>query len=162
VFGSRRRARAATLVTRACVALGAALSLACPSGDDGDDGTELPACADVAFEGCAMLFEPTFDAVFDNTLMPDCATGGGSCHASASAAGAELGGLHFEDREMAYTLLLAADHEPRYVKPGDPACSMLVVRLTLDDPVEQMPPGAPLMSSEQCSIMQWIAMGAMR
>lgn len=133
----------------------------CPDGG-GDDGTEIPQCVEVDPQGCAPLYAPSFDNVFDNTLTPDCSTGNSSCHASASAAGAEPGGLHVEDRETAYALLLAAEHDPRYVIPNDPGCSMLVVRMQLEDPVEQMPPGAPLMASEQCSVIQWIEMGAPR
>ncbi len=129
--------------------------------DDGG-GSEIPQCVEVSPQSCAPLFAPTFDNIFDNTLRPDCSTGNTSCHASAAAAGAARAGLHFEDRQTAYELLLADDPDPAYVLPGDPGCSMLVVRLQLEDPNQQMPPGAPLMATEQCSVIQWIAMGAIR
>jgi hypothetical protein len=109
-------------------------------------------CAEVSAD-CAPLYQPTFDELFDRTLLPTCSASGSSCH---SAAGAQ-GGLVLDEREAAYTALLDGR-----VDPGDAGCSDMVVRLESSDVDEQMPPGSPLSAQERCAIVQWIASGAAR
>lgn len=143
--------------------LAAVAMTGCPDDDaedDGDDDGPL-ACVDVDPDGCAELYPPTWDRVYSDTLETKCATGGLSCHGSADAEGASLGGLFFADSSAAHALLLEDRGESTYVIPGDPSCSLLVKRLRTDDPIRRMPPGTTLMDGEVCSVAKWIAMGAM-
>ena len=100
---------------------------------------------------CTPLYEPTFDAVYAETLEPTCGQGSFSCHSSGGA----RGGLVFEDPDESYDLLLDGR-----VVPGDAACSLLVIRLEHDR--FEMPPGEPLSEEERCAIRQWVAAGAHR
>jgi hypothetical protein len=137
-------------------------ALGCPAGDDGGDEDDGPLpCVDVDADGCAPLYAPSWDNVFEMTLTLDCATGGLSCHGSADALGAEAHGLFFADPDGARALLLEDRGEETFVIPGDPSCSQLVIRLVTDDTVKRMPPGLVLSSEETCSVVQWVAMGAM-
>jgi hypothetical protein len=139
-----------------------ALVTACP-GDDGteDSGDDGPlACVEVDAEACAPLYAPSWENVFEMTLMPDCATGGQACHASADALGAEEHGLFFADPESSLAILLEDRGESTFVTPDDPGCSQVVARLATDDAVRRMPPGLTLSDEEICSVAQWIAMGA--
>lgn len=135
-------------------------ALGCPADDGGEDDGPLP-CVEVDADGCGPLYAPTWDNVFSMTLMPDCSTGGLSCHGSADALGAEAHGLFFADPEGAHALLLEDRGEETFVVPGDPSCSQLVIRLLTDDTVKRMPPGLTLSAEETCSVAQWVAMGAM-
>jgi hypothetical protein len=124
----------------------------CPADDDG-----LPACIDFDAQACTPLFEPTFDEVHEEVLAPRCALAGGSCHGNPDADGAE-NGFVITDADATHSVLLDG-----FVEPGDPSCSLLMVRLNVDDPDELMPPGTqPLDESTRCSIAQWIAAGAER
>ncbi len=131
--------------------------VACDGGDD--DATEAPACAVPPASDCAPLYTPSFDEVYARTLVPGCATGGGSCHGSATASG---GGFYIDDADSTFARLLQDRGEGSLVVAGDPSCSSLVVRLVIDDPVLGMPPGAPLAAGELCSVTRWIEEGATR
>src|SRR5262249_51814624 len=101
---------------------------------------------------CTPTYEPTFDAIFDNTIKPGCARVGGTCHGSTT----KVNTLIMEDREKAYRGLM------QHVHAGDAACSPLVVRITASEPLVRMPPASALLPGEQCAIERWIAAGAMR
>ena len=105
---------------------------------------------------CEPLYEPTFDAVHANTLGPTCSLSGGGCHASEGA----QGDLVLEDADTAYAHLTQGN-DPRVV-PGDPACSLLTIRLEQSDAKDAMPPGSPLDTAERCAVQQWVAAGASR
>lgn len=144
----------------AALALVAALC-GCDGGAD-DGPTEAPACVDVSPSTCAPLYTPSFDEVYTRTLMPSCATGGGSCHGNADATGAEAHGLFIDDAEATHARLLQDRGDATFVVAGDAACSSLVVRLLVDDDVLRMPVGASLSEGEICSVAQWIENGAQR
>jgi len=159
VLAARRSRRAGSVSALGLVTLVAG----CPDdGDegDGDDDGSL-ACVDVDPDGCAELYPPSWDRVYTDTLVNKCATGGLSCHGSADAEGAALGGLFFAEPSAAHALLLEDRGEESYVIPGDPDCSLLVIRLATDDPIRRMPPGSTLQDGEICSVAKWIAQGAM-
>jgi hypothetical protein len=128
-------------------------ALACETQED----PAPPACVDFDASSCAPLYAPTFDDVFTRTLVPSCATGGGSCHASASALGARDNGFFVDDTDATHARVTAD-----FVEAGDAQCSPIVVRLLVDDPDLRMPPGGELAEGEICSVAQWIEMGAMR
>lgn len=131
----------------------AALALGgCPEAEDG-----LPACIERDVDACTPLFEPTFDRVYEQVLMPRCGLAGGSCHGAPGADGTD-GGLVVGDADATHAVLLDG-----FVEPGDPSCSLLMVRLEVDDPDLVMPPGSqPLDESIRCSVARWIASGAAR
>jgi len=67
------------------------------------------------------------------------------------------------DPDEAYSILMGEGLGHAFVKPGDPGCSALVVRLDTDNPILRMPPaGDPLDERERCSIRRWISDGAPR
>jgi hypothetical protein len=99
------------------------------------------------------LYEPTWDQVFAQTLEPSCGQGGSSCHAPKGA----KGDLVIDTSEASHSRLLDA-----WVRPGDPGCSLLMIRMEQDDPVKVMPPGSPLSEAERCAVATWIAEGAAR
>jgi hypothetical protein len=132
----------------------------------GDEGpASVPMCAEVDATSCTPLYAPTFDRVFSQTLAPRCGVAGGACHGESGADGAVDGGLVLAEEDAAHAILLegsGASGEP-FVRPGDAACSLLVVRLVLDDPELRMPPGtAGLPEGELCSVAQWVQEGAER
>lgn len=128
----------------------------------GDEGPPLPACVEVD-PGCTPLYEPTFDRVFTETLQPRCGVAGGACHGEAGADGAAAGGLVLTDPDESFAILRGEDGGSGFVQAQDPACSLLVVRLVVDDPELRMPPGAAaLAGGELCSVVQWIEQGANR
>lgn len=143
------RAAPALSTTSMAVAM---LSLAgCPDSDTAAPG---PICLDAGVEArCAPAYEPTYDAIYANTLRPSCAKSGVSCHASTG----RQGGLSFEDAEEAYASLRRSQ-----VRPGEPACSVLVQRVLAESGSVRMPPGRSLSPGEQCAIIRWIADGARR
>lgn len=100
---------------------------------------------------CAPLYAPTWDNVVTNTIVPKCGTGNGVCH---SATGRQ-GGLDLHDPATAHAALV-----PRYVTPGDVACSELTMRVFSRSSSLVMPRGAPLPPAEACAIAQWVAAGA--
>ena len=111
---------------------------------------------------CAPGYVPTFHNIYTNTITTACGPTNSSCHSTSFHAG----GMSFADEPTAYAALLAPKStidpsRPRLV-PGDPACSLVVVRT--DSPGEwyQMPPppGDPIMPGERCAIIQWVLAGA--
>jgi hypothetical protein len=127
-----------------------ALLASCSSESPADAGE--PSCVEPLPVGCAPLYPPTFDNVFDTTLSKTCASGGGSCHGASG----NNGGLTFANADEAYSLLASR------ISAGDPGCSKLVVRLESAGQPWGMPPGAPLSEGERCAIEQWIVAGAKR
>lgn len=146
----------------ACFTLLSCLLAAC-NGDDAvppdDSGNGANCLADVSRE-CDLAFSPTYDAFFDNLLGRTCGASstGGSCHGPEGG----MAGLFLHDRDMAYDYLLGDVDGRARVVPSDPECSVLVQRITSEDPDFAMPPGAPLIAEERCSIVRWIDMGAER
>jgi hypothetical protein len=135
----------------------AELAAGCPE----DDEPSLPACLEID-TSCAPLYEPTFDNVFAMTLQPSCGVAGGSCHGAPDADGA-AGGLVMSEADATYDLLVDASREPRaFVEPGDASCSLLAIRVSIDDDDLRMPPGSSLDPRVRCSIVQWIDEGAVR
>ncbi len=132
-------ARAVTVV--------ASVLLLAGSGCAGEDS----ACVEVDLS-CTPLYEPSFDTMFERTLVPSCGVAGGACH---SAEGAR-GGLVFANADEAYRLL------SERVIPYDASCGELPRRLTSSSPAVVMPPGRPLPAAERCAILQWIDQGALR
>jgi hypothetical protein len=129
-------------MTRGCLVCLLLLAAAC-SDDE---------CVEVD-PNCTPLYEPTFENVFNNTLLPKCGVSGGACHGDAG----RQNGLGLVEIDEAYDLLL----ESRVI-PNDPSCSLIVRRIESDDPSFAMPPGAPLSAQERCAIEKWIANGAPR
>ncbi|MEQ1567453.1 MAG: hypothetical protein ABMA64_17555 [Myxococcota bacterium] len=112
-----------------------------------------PECVDVD-PGCAPQFEPTWDAVYANTVSTSCALS--ACHLAGSGGEAAAGGLALgPDSDAAYTAVRG------YVVPGDAACSELVVHLEPEG-LGDMPPGAPLSAEERCAVRAWVDAGAPR
>jgi hypothetical protein len=102
---------------------------------------------------CAPGYVPTFTNVYNNTLEGKCGSDDRACHSASGRAG----GLSFQDQATAYASLL---QEGR-AKPGDPACSEMVVRTSSPGKDYTMPPGDPLTTQEACALLQWVQMGAM-
>lgn len=100
---------------------------------------------------------PTFQQVFDNTLVPRCAHAG--CH-SAPGPG---GGLQLDEIDTAYKDLLATNAQgERRVIPGDVTCGKVIVRLESVGKPWSMPRDGHLDDRALCSIRHWIAEGAPR
>jgi hypothetical protein len=118
--------------------LGFALLGAC----DGD-------CLELSAE-CTPQYEPTFDAVYANTLATSCSLS--SCHAGSEGQG---------DLAMGSTAEEAYQALQGYVVPGDPSCSELMHHLEPEG-LGDMPPGQVLAEEERCAIRQWIEQGAQR
>ncbi len=123
--------------------------VACSGGDD-------DTCAPVRAE-CVPQYPPTFDNIFQNTLVPSCGVAGSACH---SADGAKAG-LVFAEVERSYDLLTGVNG-PARVDVEALGCGILLSRVATDDPARVMPPGNPLAESEICAIVQWVDMGAQR
>jgi hypothetical protein len=134
-----------------CLVVGVALVAGCPSDEP------PPMCITVDTT-CAPGYVPTFDNVYKFTLRNSCGSDRASCH---SATGHQ-GGLSMADEATAYADLLAMSpnyNRPR-VSPGDPACSLMIVRTDSPGKDYQMPPGEPLSDPERCALIQWVQMGA--
>lgn len=148
-----RRAPAQGLSTRVIAAWVGCLFVACSSGDEAPQGPV--SCSASLDAECSPLYEPTFSEIHRRTLVTTCAEPGTACHSSQG----QRGNLDLEDIERAYESLM--DPEYRRVIPGDPACSLLMVRL--NHPGRSvMPPGAPLSEAARCTIAAWIREGAAR
>lgn len=118
-----------------------------------------PACITVDTT-CAPAYVPTFANVYKNTLSVSCGSDNSSCH---SATGRQAG-LSFEDQATAYAGLTAKsqlDPTRFRVVPGDPACSLLIVRTDSPGKDYQMPKGDPLDPATRCALLQWVQAGAM-
>jgi hypothetical protein len=130
--------------------------------DGGSSAPEPPACVEIDATGCSPLYPPTFDDVLTRTLVPSCASGGGSCHANASALGAADHGFFVDDTDATHARLVEDRGDATFVVAGDAACSQVIVRLLVDDDDLRMPPGSQLSATEVCSVAQWIEQGAVR
>jgi hypothetical protein len=118
-----------------------------------------PACITVDTT-CAPGYVPTFANVYKNTLSVSCGNTNSSCHSPAG----HQGGLTLEDQATAYTKLTSQsqiDPSRMRVVPGDPACSLLIVRTDSPGKDYQMPIGDPLAEPMRCALLQWVAAGAM-
>jgi hypothetical protein len=95
---------------------------------------------------------PTFQEVFDNTLVPSCALAG--CHRAPNPGG----GLQLDEIDTAYKSLLATNAQgERRVIPGDVTCGKVIVRLEEVSKPWSMPRGGHLDDRALCSIRHWIA-----
>jgi hypothetical protein len=131
----------------------------CEPDDPNDDGA--PACIDFDVEQCTPQYAPEFERIFTETLVPSCGVAGSACHGASDAAGAARD-LHITELDATYAML-RGEGGVEFVTPGDPSCSLLMVRMNTDDPARLMPPGAqPLREGVRCSIARWIAEGAQR
>jgi hypothetical protein len=105
---------------------------------------------------CTPQYQPTFDNVFANTLMPNCAVSG--CHSEAQA----RGGFNAEEIEHAYDELVGDGR----VIPGDPENSEMIMRVFSKSSEWQMPPPGedeePLSEAEKCALALWVLEGAER
>ena len=143
-------------MSRSLLALAAALSLACAacaSSDDAAPDASAPERCTSVDPACEPTYEPSYDAIFTRVLQPTCGKSGVSCHSTRGRQGA----LSFEDADVAYDELLASA-----VRPGNAACSELVVRLESTDSAERMPPPAAIPAEDRCAIVRWIQAGAPR
>jgi len=107
---------------------------------------------------CSPLYEPTFDNVWNDTLKGNCGSTNSSCHAAGGQ-----GFMSLADEDTAYDSLLGESHfdPPRArVVPGDPSCSLMIVRTDSPGASYQMPIGTPLQAAERCALIQWVACGA--
>ena len=111
---------------------------------------EPPACVTVD-TSCTPSYQPTFDNVFEMTLENGCGSQLASCHSRAG----KQGNMSFEDPQTAHDALLAGR-----VKPGDAACSEMIVRVESPGTDYEMPPGAPLSAGHRCALVQWVQAGA--
>jgi len=111
-------------------------------------------CTELQPAGCLPLFEPTYEAVFENTLVPSCGQGGVACHATEG----QKGGFVVSDIETTYSALI----DEGRVLPNDASCSPLVFRTETNDAELAMPPGVQLSEAERCAIQAWINAGAKR
>lgn len=106
------------------------------------------------FEGDAT---PRWQDIYEVVLQPSCALSG--CHSESSASG----GLAMTDACGTHAALFVAGAcgEPA-VQPGDAAASLLVDKLTSDDPRcgDPMPPIGRLPQSFTDAIAEWIDAGA--
>ncbi len=139
--------RSITLVAGVLIAV---LAIACGTNDG-------PQCVEVDLT-CAPLYQPTFDNIYNNTLLPKCSPANGACHDPGHA----NGGISYTDPDSAYDLLLGNTDGRARVVPGDPNCSLIVERIESSTAKFLMPPGDQLPASERCAIEQWIADGAPR
>lgn len=110
-------------------------------------------CVDVHSD-CAPLYAPTWDNVYEQTIVPSCATAGAGCHAGEGA----QGDLVLEAKAEAYRQLVDGQ-EPR-VLAGDAGCSLLVIRIEHSNGDRVMPPGLQMSEEERCAIRQWVEQGA--
>jgi hypothetical protein len=105
---------------------------------------------------CTQAYEPSWDNVYNFTISASCAAAGVACHGRDGM----QGGLGLFSQDAAYAGLVGGEGPPR-VKPGDPACSPLMERLTTTDASRRMPlNSAPLSAVQICAVQKWIAQGA--
>jgi hypothetical protein len=145
------------MVRLASVILSTVVVAGCTT-SDGTGGD--PPCVEGLSTSCAAQYDPpTFDTIYTKILHPTCASGTGTCHTPDAA----KGGLVFDDPDRAYAMLLGKDGSRARVLPGDPACSLIMKRLSSTDPNYRMPRGpTPLTPGERCTVTKWIAAGAAR
>jgi hypothetical protein len=114
--------------------------------------SEPPPACKMIDTSCQPGYVPTFPNVYNNTIKNSCGTDDSSCHSASGRAG----GLSLATMDEAFANLRSLER----VKPGDPACSELVVRTDSPGKDYQMPPGDPLTPEERCALIQWVQMGA--
>jgi hypothetical protein len=107
---------------------------------------------------CNPLYEPTFENVFERTLVPKCGTEGDTCH----SVDGHMNGLVFAEIDEAYEELLGLTEDGARLTPFDPSCSEMIMRVSADDADYLMPPGEPLSPQERCALVKWVADGARR
>jgi len=129
--------------------------VACTSSDPaaGD-----PPCVTGLSADCQATYDPpTYETIYAKIFVPTCATGKGTCHTSDAA----MGGLVFASPDDAYAMLLGQNGAHARVLPNDASCSLLMKRLTSNDPNYRMPRGpTPLSAGDICTVTKWIAQGA--
>ena len=110
-------------------------------GGCGGDCLDLP-------ETCTPQYEPTFEAVYANTVSGTCQLSG--CHGQGSSSGGLAMGSTADEAHAAISA---------YVDPEEPGCSELLLHLEPEG-IGDMPPGDPLSEEERCAIHCRIAAGA--
>jgi hypothetical protein len=138
-------------MSRTCVVLAAVALLGATAPGCGHDCVEV----DLA---CNPLYEPTFENVFERTLVPKCGTEGDTCHSIDG----RMNGLVFAEIDEAYEELLGLTGDGARLIPGDPSCSEMIMRVSADDADYLMPPGEPMSPQERCALILWVANGAER
>ena len=113
---------------------------------------EPPACKTVDLACSPQYPSTSFSLVYENTISRDCGSSEGSCHSASGDSS-----LSFATEQGAYDSLLS-----KYVTPGDPGCSELIVRTSSPGADYQMPQGSPLSEVEQCALRKWVEAGAPR
>lgn len=119
-----------------------------------------PACVTID-TNCSPGYVPTFHNVWVSDIQFGCGATNSSCHGESG----HQGGLTLFPEQRAYDELMAVsdlDAPRKRVDPGDPACSLTVVRIESLGSEFQMPPGEPLIESHRCAIIKWIEAGAPR
>ncbi len=120
--------------------------------------TPPPACITVDTE-CTSNYVPTFDNVYNNTLANSCGSQRNSCHSESG----HMANLSMADEPTAYAALLdnsSIDPSRKRVVPGDPSCSLMIVRTDSPGADYQMPIGDALSAGDRCALIQWVAAGA--
>lgn len=109
----------------------------------------------MAFLPAAAASVPAADPIdFSRDIQPLLARRCYACHGPDT----HEGGLRLDDAAAAVAELASAN---RAIVPGDPAASMILERITSDDPDLRMPPeGARLSGAQVDAIRGWIADGA--
>jgi hypothetical protein len=128
----------------------AALAL---TGCTGCQTTEPPPACFTVDTSCAPLYPtPSFANVYSMTITRSCGSDRSSCHSTNGDSG-----MSFATEQAAF------DGLARYVMPGDPSCSELVVRTSSTGHSYSMPKGStPLIPAERCALIQWVQGGAPR
>ena len=135
----------------------AALALAACAFGCGNDAQDRPAClSGLDVDTCVLAYPPEYKILFERVFAQSCTSAGTSCHGSSGG----QGGLSFLDVAESHSQLLAPRSGGARVKPGDAACSELVVRLDSVGNSWSMPPATPLDERQRCSIRRWIQAGA--
>jgi hypothetical protein len=111
-----------------------------------------PACTTVETD-CQELYMPTWDNVYSMTIAESCGSDRSSCHSDAG----RKGGMTFADKDTSYTELLDGR-----VEPGNPGCSLMIVRVEGVGKDYQMPQGQALPAPERCSLLKWVEAGALQ
>jgi hypothetical protein len=119
-------------------------------------GEPILECNTTVTPACAPLYPPTFENVYTMTLRSDCGSGANSCHSDRG----EAGGMSFATIDGAYAALLAPGEDR--VIPGDPSCSIMIIRTHTSQSDIKMPPVSGLSEAERCALVQWVAEGALR
>ena len=121
----------------------------------GDD--DAAACVENLPETCTPGFTPNWNGVYQNVVVSSCGVNAGTaCHGPDG----KQGMLEMSSSNGAYSALLGHDGTRARVIPKDPSCSILIERVTSEDPKFRMPLGGQLSAATICAIQQWIEQGA--